>query len=245
MLHLYGALVKSGALVSDQCNDRGVNASQTARERARAELTAEITRSAREQLQEVGAAALSLRAVARDLGLASSAVYRYFPSRDALLTALITEAYAALGDAVEAADAAATGGPRERWRAAGHAVRDWARAHPHEYTLLYGSPVPGYHAPAETTAAAIRTSGALARIAALGHGEAPAPSGAYAEQLRAVAEAVAPEAEPAQLALALLAWTQLFGAVSFELFGQFANTLEPADAMFDYTLERIADLLGL
>ncbi|NMD57240.1 MULTISPECIES: TetR/AcrR family transcriptional regulator [Tsukamurella] len=221
-----------------------MNASQTARERARAELTAEITRSAREQLREVGAAALSLRAVARDLGLASSAVYRYFPSRDALLTALITDAYTALGDAVESADAGA-GGPRDRWRAAGHAVRDWARAHPHEYTLLYGSPVPGYHAPAETTAAAIRTSGALARIAACGHGAAPAPSGVYAEQLRSVAAAVAPDAEPAQLALGLLAWTQLFGAVSFELFGQFANTLEPADAMFDYTLDRIADLLGL
>ncbi|MGZ9828116.1 TetR/AcrR family transcriptional regulator [Tsukamurella ocularis] len=221
-----------------------MNASQTARERARAELTAEIIRSARDQLREVGAAALSLRAVARDLGLASSAVYRYFPSRDALLTALITDAYNALGDAVEAADAAADG-PRARWLAAGRAVRTWAVAHPHEYTLLYGSPVPGYHAPAETTAAAIRTSGTLARIAALGHGRAPAPSGVYAEQLRVVADAVAPDAEPAQLALALLAWTQLFGAVGFELFGQFANTLEPADAMFDYTLERTADLLGL
>ena len=77
-------------------------AMQEQRERARAELTAEITRSARDQLREVGAAALSLRAVARDLGLASSAVYRYFPSRDALLTALITDAYTALGDAVEA-----------------------------------------------------------------------------------------------------------------------------------------------
>ncbi|MCS3782192.1 TetR/AcrR family transcriptional regulator [Tsukamurella ocularis] len=221
-----------------------MNASLTARERARAELTAEITRSAREQLREVGAAALSLRAVARDLGLASSAVYRYFSSRDALLTALITDAYTALGDAVEAAEAGA-GGPRERWLAAGRALRTWALANPHEYTLLYGSPVPGYHAPAETTAAAIRTSGAFARIAMCGKGGAPAPSAGLNVQLRAAAEVVAPGAEPGQLALGVLAWTQLFGAVSFELFGQYANTFEPASALFDYTLERTAEMLGL
>ncbi|WP_019204293.1 TetR/AcrR family transcriptional regulator [Tsukamurella sp. 1534] len=221
-----------------------MNASQSARERARAEITAEITASARTQLRDVGAAALSLRAVARDLGMASSAVYRYFPSRDALLTALITEAYTALGDAVEGADASGAA-PRERWIAVGHAVRDWARTHPHEYTLLYGSPVPGYHAPPETTAAAIRISGTFARIAAAGDGGAPAPSGVLDDQLRAVAEAVAPEAGHAQLALGVLAWTQVFGAVTFELFGQFANTLEPADELFAYTLDRTADLLGL
>ncbi|WP_166436435.1 TetR/AcrR family transcriptional regulator [Tsukamurella asaccharolytica] len=221
-----------------------MNASLTARERARAELTAEITRSAREQLQEVGAAALSLRAVARDLGLASSAVYRYFPSRDALLTALITDAYNALGDAVEAAADAAVE-PRARWIAAARAVRAWALHHPHEYTLLYGSPVPGYHAPPETTAAAIRTSGVFARIAGFGAGGAPAPSGELDEQLRAVADVVATDADPAQLALGVMAWTQLFGAVSFELFGQFANTLEPANALFDYTVERTVEMLGL
>ncbi|KXO89483.1 TetR/AcrR family transcriptional regulator [Tsukamurella pseudospumae] len=221
-----------------------MNASLTARERARAELTAEITRSAREQLRQVGAAALSLRAVARDLGLASSAVYRYFPSRDALLTTLITEAYEALGDAVVAADSAAAE-PRDRWIAAARAVRRWALDHPHEYTLLYGSPVPGYHAPPETTAAAIRISGTFARIAASGHRGAPAPSGVLDGQLRAVAEAVAPGGDRAQLALGVIAWTQLFGAVSFELFGQFANTLEPADALFDYTVGRTVETLGL
>ncbi|BDH58007.1 TetR/AcrR family transcriptional regulator [Tsukamurella sp. PLM1] len=100
-----------------------MNAARTARERARAELTAEITRSARDQLRDVGAAALSLRAVARDLGLASSAVYRYFPSRDALLTTLITEAYTALGDEVVAvvggADARGLEGGRSRGQGLG------------------------------------------------------------------------------------------------------------------------------
>lgn len=115
----------------------------------RAEITREITDAARRQLAESGAAALSLRAIARELGMVSSALYRYFPSRDDLLTALIIEAYNAIGEAVE--EAVATGDtPRARWRAAAAAVRHWAIGHPHEYTLLYGSPVPGYQAPQDT-----------------------------------------------------------------------------------------------
>src|SRR5215207_9080182 len=109
----------------------------TARERVRAELTTEITDAARRQLAEVGAAALSLRAVARELGMASSAVYRYFPSRDDLLTRLIIEGYDALGAAAEAADDPADP-PLDRWLAVCRTVRRWALAHPHEYALLYG-----------------------------------------------------------------------------------------------------------
>ena len=87
----------------------------TARERARAELTTEITDRARAQLATVGAAGLSLRAVARELGMASSAVYRYFPSRDELLTRLIIDGYDALGAAAEAADEPGAA-PRRRSR---------------------------------------------------------------------------------------------------------------------------------
>src|ERR1700760_2130558 len=119
-------------------------AARSARARARAELTAEITDTARRQLAEVGAAALSLRAVARELGMVSSAIYRYFPSRDELLTALIVDAYDALGAQVEAADAGvARDDLRGRWMACGRAVREWALATPAEYALIFGSPVPG------------------------------------------------------------------------------------------------------
>jgi AcrR family transcriptional regulator len=135
----------------------------TARERVRREVTAEITDAARRQLAEVGAAALSLRAVARELGMASSAVYRYFPSRDDLLTRLIIDGYDALGAAAEDADdPAAT--PRDRWLAVCRAVRRWALAHPYEYALLYGSPVPGYEAPKDTVPAASRVGIVLGRI---------------------------------------------------------------------------------
>jgi AcrR family transcriptional regulator len=128
-----------------------------ARARARIEVTAAIKDEARRQLAAEGAARLSLRAVARELGMVSSALYRYFPSRDELLTALIIDAYNSLGEAAEAADAEAGDiAPAQRWVAVCEAVRGWALAHPHEYALIYGSPVPGYSAPETTIPAAAR-----------------------------------------------------------------------------------------
>src|ERR1700691_1817733 len=114
------------------------NAPRTARERARAELTREIAEEARRQLAAVGANGLSLRAVAKELGMVSSALYRYYPSRDDLLTALIIDAYDAVGEAAESAIADAASGRgadrdpgidrglgRTRWLAACHAIRGW------------------------------------------------------------------------------------------------------------------------
>src|SRR3954464_15163711 len=129
--------VKSTALCFVRCSRRGtlipMTATRTARERARAELTQEIKDEARRQLAEVGAHGLSLRAVARELGMVSSALYRYFPSRDRLLTELIVDAYDSVGEAAESAlEGAADAGPVQRWIAVCEAVREWALAHPHE-----------------------------------------------------------------------------------------------------------------
>src|SRR6202020_467439 len=141
----------------------------TARERARAEIAGEIKDEARRQLATTGAQ-LSLRAVARELGMVSSALYRYFPSRDDLLTALIIDAYDALATAAQAADAAAAAQPggtaRDRWRACCQAIRGWALAHPHEYALIYRSPVPGYRAPEATIGPAARVPLAFASVLA-------------------------------------------------------------------------------
>src|SRR5215207_2486599 len=107
------------------------------RERARAEITSEIVRAGRHQLATDGAAALSLRAVARELGMVSSAVYRYVASRDDLLTLLIIEAYDGLGAAVEAEAAPRRGrNPVTRFVGAGRAIRTWAVANPHGFALL-------------------------------------------------------------------------------------------------------------
>lgn len=202
---------------------------RTARERARSEVSAEILTTAREHLAIHGAAGLSLRAVARDLGLvSSSAVYRYFANRDVLLTALIVEAYDSLGDRVDAAiEANRRRAPLERWVTAAEAVREWAVEHPHEYSLLYGSPVPGYAAPDDTVVPGTRVSVALiqivedaraaGRLRAIENGKLHRQ---VAHDMKALAGFVASGLSPEHLFAVLLAWTQLFGLVGFELFGQ-------------------------
>jgi AcrR family transcriptional regulator len=143
----------------------GPSVPRTARERARAEITAEILDAGRRHLAIEGGAGLSLRAIARDLGMASSAVYRYVASRDELLTRLIIDAYDSLGAAAEARE-----GKQDRadlvgrWSAICVAVREWAVTNPNEYALIYGSPVPGYVAPLDTIAPASRVSALLVQI---------------------------------------------------------------------------------
>ena len=227
---------------------------RTARERVRAEITREITDVARARLAADGAAALSLRAVARELGMVSSAIYRYFASRDELLTALIIEGYDALGEAVEQADAACA---REdypaRWRAAAGAARDWALAHPHEYALLYGSPVPGYQAPADTIAPAARSAAVFGRLVSQAQAAGvlrPLPAGpplpptltGDLDQLRAD---LMPGVPDEVVAAALTVWAAVFGIISFELFGQFNNVIADRDAYFGRALADLARLFGL
>ncbi|MDT0351133.1 TetR/AcrR family transcriptional regulator [Pseudonocardia charpentierae] len=221
------------------------------RARVRAALTREIADTARRHLATEGAAGLSLRAVARELGMASSAVYRYFPSRDDLLTALIVDAYDALGAAAEETEAAA---PRVDLRARLHAVcgavRDWALAHPHEYALVYGSPVPGYAAPETTMGPASRVGVLLSRIVVDGLAAGvvdPGTGGADATLTPGAAESVGLPTDPgtSAAARAVQAWTALFGLVSFELFGQTHNVVERHEEFFRGAVERLGDLLGL
>ncbi|WP_460866024.1 TetR/AcrR family transcriptional regulator [Rhodococcus aerolatus] len=221
----------------------------TARDRARAELTAEIVDAARRQLAEVGAAALSLRAVAREVGLASSAVYRYFPSRDELLTRLIVDGYDQLGAAAEAADDPGRD-PATRWVGVCRAVRAWALAHPHEYALLYGSPVPGYTAPPDTVPAAARVGLVLGRVladasrAGLLPDAAGVSTGATTDQLTEALGGDGPGLDDAVRGRALLAWSSLYGAISFELFGHFVGSVTDGDAFFDAAMTDLALLLG-
>jgi AcrR family transcriptional regulator len=233
------------------------SASATARERARASLTADIKAEARRQLAEVGADGLSLRAVARELGMVSSALYRYFPSKEELLTALIIDAYNAVGEVAEDAVGASADdeGPREAWIAVCRAIRKWALANPHEYALIYGSPVPGYRAPEATIGPASRVP--LALIALLGQGEAEPGAGAQPEvpfgdlgevlggQAASLTALLGDTVQPAALVRGVIAWTQLFGMISFELFGQFANTFDPTDALFEFTVVQMTRIVGL
>ncbi|GAB3065052.1 TetR/AcrR family transcriptional regulator [Micromonospora schwarzwaldensis] len=221
------------------------------RARVRAGMIEEIKTVARRHLATDGAD-LSLRAVARDLGMASSAIYRYFPSRDELLTALILEAYHALGDAVETADAEADQDDlRGRWLAACRAARAWALAHPAEYALLYGSPVPGYAAPDDTVAPAQRPPMTLLGILRDGvvAGRLDRPAEEPPEPLRGdlaeLTTLTGVPLPPALMARAMAGWTQLFGLISFELFGRINRALPHRDEYFDHQITLMADLVGL
>ncbi|WP_181766964.1 TetR/AcrR family transcriptional regulator [Streptomyces albidus (ex Kaewkla and Franco 2022)] len=241
-----------------------------ARERARGEITTAIKDEARRQLAAEGAAKLSLRAVARELGMVSSALYRYFPGRDDLLTALITDSYDALGGVAEAAlEASAAQGDSHlaRWQSVCRAVREWALAHPHEYALIYGSPVPGYAAPDSTTGPAARAALVLITIAADAHaagalrvpGTAEAATGpAHAgtphvpaaptsvlQDARELTERLDVDLPAPVMAEMAAAWAQLFGLLSFELFGQFERVIEARDDLFDHAAVSLARGVGL
>ncbi len=229
------------------------SAPQGARARVRAELTREIKDIAREQLAEVGAAALSLRAVAREMNMASSAVYRYFPSRDELLTALIVDAYDAVGAAAELdeSDARRTD-YAGRWMATARAVREWAVTHPQEFALIYGSPVPGYAAPQDTIDPAARIPllllGIVNDCAAADKlypaADQPMPKALRAD-LAALGDQAAPDLTPHQLARVALGYVELIGTISFELFGHLHNTIHDYDAHFDFQMRRVVTELGL
>lgn len=228
---------------------------QTPRELARARTIAQIVQLGREHLALHGAAALSLRAVARDLGVVSSAVYRYVESRDELLTLLLIDAYGELGDAVDAAvEPFPADDFRGRFAALAHAVREWALREPSRYSLLFGSPVPGYQAPAErTTGPGTRVVISLMRIldAAYRAGKlAPPDAAAVVPALAADLEAIRTELDlavpDALLARGALAWTSVFGAISFEVFGQYgADTFSARDELFEHHLRILAGVVGL
>ena len=212
----------------------------------------EILTVAREHLGKHGAAALSLRAVARDMGMASSALYRYVDNRDDLLTLLIVSAYTSLAETVEAAHAAVQPDDLDdRWRAIGTALRDWARAHPHEFALVYGSPVPDYQAPAESTnEPGTRVQALLVALLADAQRagrltSAPSTFAPKSEPLaqRAAGPLLADEfftgagLDPETLMAGLSAWTLLLGSVTTELFEQLGDTVADTDAYFAYMLE--------
>jgi AcrR family transcriptional regulator len=222
---------------------------------SRARIEADIMRAARDQLAEVGAAGISLREVAREIGMVSSAVYRYVASRDELLTKLIIEAYDDLGAAAEQANSEHAGsGDLARWDATARAVRGWAIAHPHQFLLLYGSPVPGYAAPDDTIGPATRVTFALVGVVVDAHrtgrlAEASGPdvvlTPTLADDLARLSREVADGLEPATVLAFLTAWTQMFGLIGFELTSQTRGVVADHAGLFGATCHRLGHQMGL
>jgi AcrR family transcriptional regulator len=231
----------------------------TARERARAQVKAELLDAARARLEADGAADLSLRAVARDLGVASSAVYRYVESRDALLTLLIIETYDAVGAVAEqaAAHARARGAdPARTWLEVARAVRGWALAQPYAYELIYGTPVRGYRAPDDTVPSALRMWGVIVGVlqqAAEDGTLAPAgpdfdPHGRVTPAVVAVVGGALGPVSDDVLRIASRSATlfcSLLGAISAELFGHLHRFADDFGALFDVTIATAAAGVGL
>ena len=223
----------------------------SARARVRQTMLDEIKRAARAQVASTGASSLSLRLVCRDLGMSSSAIYRYVASRDDLLTALIIDGYGSIGAAAEAADQAhrdAT--PRRRFSAIAAAVRAWALDHPHEYALLYGSPVPGYSAPPETIGPATRVAVAFANVLVDAHrsgSEVQSPVVGREDLDPSIASVMPAFAalDDDLIAAGLMAWSSVFGLISFELFGHLLGSVADPAAFFASQVSRLADGLDL
>ncbi|KUN09260.1 TetR family transcriptional regulator [Streptomyces yokosukanensis] len=190
----------------------------TPRERYRAQVREEIKKHAWEQIAAAGASALSLNAIAKQIGMSGPALYRYFASRDELITELIRDAYRSLADAFRARAAAGAD-----LAALAHTLREWALADPQRYFLLYGTPVPGYQAPEDTTRIASQIMAVLLDACAAGPlpDTPPSPIQAHLDDHRAWADQH--PAPPSALHRALLFWTRLHGALSLELAGHFTG----------------------
>lgn len=221
------------------------------REQRRAAIEADIIRVAREHLARYGAPGLSLRSVAKELGMVSSGIYRYVASRDDLLTRLIVRAYTSLADTARAAHSAVHADDLDgRWDAVGRALREWALANPHDFALIYGSPVPDYAAPGELT---IGPGTAVQAILihllddALRAGRMPNPSDTDDLAGLAVSDLLADDlfagldVDAQALARGLSAWTLLLGAVTSELFHQLGPVEDP-EALFEWHLARARDM---
>jgi AcrR family transcriptional regulator len=197
------------------------------RERYRAHVRHEVKQAALRQLAESGPAAVSVSAIGKQLGVSGPALYRYFASRDELLTELVIDAYHDLADALAASGTtsrAADPGPRARLEGLARAYRSWALAQPHRYRLLFGPPLPGYDAHAQRLVdAAQRAMDQLLDILReSGDGALEPPADPLASQLAAWAQPHVPGIGPAAAWRAVLIWSQLHGIVSLEIAGSWA-----------------------
>jgi AcrR family transcriptional regulator len=220
----------------------------TRRERLRADTITEIKRAALEQIATRGAASLSIRGVARDIGMSPAGLYRYYDSLDTLITELVTDSYADLATTVEAATGA-PGTPRARLEAGMHAYRDWARADPQRFLLIFGTPIPGYAAPEDgpTEQANRRIGAAFFRVAAdaVARGElsVPDPGRPLSPSEEATATRFGADLPPAAVPALVSAYAHFHGLVTLEILGQLSWLYPDPDAFYATEVGRILDLL--
>ena len=226
----------------------------TRRARHRHATLAEIKSLARQQLAEHGTGAVNLRAIARQMGTASSALYRYFPSHDDLISALCADAFEAAADAMAAArDQVPPPDHAGRWEAVCGALRQWALANRADFALIAGTPVPGYRAPWDATGpAAARYSGIPAEvyIAAVQAGAAdPArtqmPTGlTVGPLLRDLAGRAGLAPSSQVVAIVASAWASVRGYLSMEIFGSLAQSIPDTGTLYQAHIRTVMTGMG-
>ena len=218
-------------------------------------MLAEIKASARQQMSEYGTAGLSLRGIARSLGITAPAIYNYFPRLDDLITALIVDAFTALAQAMESAETVEPSDhPAAKVLTLCLAYREWAIAHPTDFQLIYGNPIPGYHAPEEITVPlARRPFEGIFRWFLHAHqsGALTIPT-EYADLPPVMAEAAAAwkhssgfDMPDALLALLMSGWSRIHGAVMLELFHHLQPMVGDGGTFYRYEVVAFLQQMGM
>ena len=207
-----------------------------------------IKETAWKQIAAYGAPALSLRAIARELKITAPAIYNYFSDRDALVTALIIDAYTSFGDwQLEARDSVTRDDLRGKLKAIGLAYRTWAHTYPQRYQLIFGTPIPGYESPKEKTfPASARSISALFSVVEeiraagkLNGGAFPSVQKDYQVYYEEWKKYVG-EVHPHSLFAAMVIWARVHGIVSLEIQGNLPPFGDKGDALYPFELDSIA-----
>ncbi|MFJ8637331.1 TetR/AcrR family transcriptional regulator [Streptomyces sp. NPDC093568] len=231
------------------------DATQSRRARLRAETTSEIKTIALKHMAAGGPASISLRAIAREMGMTAGAIYSYFTNRDDLITALTADVYESLAVAFEAAhQAASKDGPAEQVLAHARAYRTWAVAHPEEFRLIYGDPVPGYQAPeagvaqeAEHRLCAVLL-GLIAGVwdhAAETQDQCDYEWGDFQPSLVTLARESFPGLPPSAVALCLRLWSRMHGLLTLEIYGHLRHQVTDPGRLYQADMHDFIRTVGL
>jgi AcrR family transcriptional regulator len=217
------------------------------RNKQQSNLQEAIKETAWKQIAEFGAAAISLRAIARELNITAPAIYNYYPDRDALVTALIIDAYQTFGDTQLAArDSVPASDPVRQLMAIGVSYRAWAHQFPQRYQLIFGTPIPGYQAPYEVTmpvaarsmTALVSTVEAIRAAGKLKVENFPEVSPDYRSAFE-LWRKYGGDVEMISLSVAVLLWAHVHGIVSLEISQNLPPFGMDGNALYEYELETL------
>ena len=209
------------------------------------DLQTAIKETAWRQISQSGAASLNLRAIARELEITAPSIYNYFPNRDALVTALIVDAFSSFADALQASISDIPAHEHaQRLYALGLGYRDWAIGRPERYQLIFGTPIAGYVAPVHITQpVAGRSLAVLVSVLAAAYEDGrlrPESGCEYSPKLLSMFKAWQDERSPANeqvLFLALSIWGQVHGLVSVEIGQQYPPFITDPGEIYRHALD--------